>query len=750
MEQLRERLEKILLKHFTRNTVQGLNHGIIQAKKLENVKALHNIKEEEILFVYDATLFGSAKDGMVFTNKGIYWREALGMPEKLDYLELIESTANKDLRNKTFYILDQTREIDVRESYYKLISDLRADLKRSSIVYETYYKSALTSAEERLEELFKEQEYGEIISWLSKYEGLFLKRRHKSVKIREISFQAYLKERMFPKAQEQLEFLEDKDPRFYSKAAPLLERAIQEERHVNLEVRRLRAIGNKDFKEAYMIVEELRGLNLLAEDVLTKVELHTKEAHYRSLGDERLQAIREENYELADALLEQQTRLNIKRGFEIDNIRRSMADAKNGTLKGHMDQLNMFLKEENFSEAEEIKEQIYKIDPTYPLEREKILMSIYKYDLKKAKDQIARVSDAGLRLELEGIRQTTEKKLNEKIRNAARNKEYDVFDKRPEIWNYKDEYGMSAIDYFALEADSVGILKAIDHIEWLLLPANIFGHNFTDLIGFACDPNLGNKKQDPLAILKKVQDKIDLKPVDDRIKFLTTGQERHFFSYQLSQEAKLSEMNQELMSIDHFKHVLAEIEKENHNDIDQIVRYLFASELEAIKSYPKKEEFETSEQYRQRCNAFKKRYLDRFEFIAEYKRQNMARIEGIQELLEDQKNCFIPRISALVASKGAELDTLRALDTLEDTLDLLNLYFPIEQEILTVETGIYDADNQVFLMRIDNETVELPMPLAIAKQFRKTFEKVEFVRLRVIKEGKIIWTTVPLYSSGVV
>lgn len=749
MEQLRSRLETILLKHFSRNTLHGLYSSTIQAKKLENVKAVHTIKGEEILFIYDATLFGSAKDGMVFTDKGMHWREPLGSPESLDYRELIESTVNKDLRNKTVYILDQDREIELRDTYYKLMAELRSDLKRASIIYETYYKTALKSAEGHLAMLSQDKAYREIISWLTQYEGLFLKPRHKSVRIREMSFEAYLSEKMFPKAQEQLTFIEDKNPDFYAKAVPLLEQAMKEERYKGLEARRLRAIENNNFKEAYMILEEERGLNLLEKADFNKLEKMTREAHYASIGLERLAAIKAEDYNLADRLLEEQNTLNVKGGFEIDRIRRSMAVTKRETLKSYTTQLNNYLKDEKIAEAEAVKEQIYKIDPLYPLERENILLTIYQHDMKKAKEQIAKLSDPDLRLELEELRQVTIKKLNEQIRIAARNKAYHVFDNRPELWNYKDEYGMSAIDYFALEANLEGILKALDHIEWLLLPANIFGHNFTDLIGFACDPNLGNKKEDPLAILKKVQSKVDLKPVDDRIKYLTLGQERHFFSYKLSQEAKLSEMNEALMSPDHFSHILMELEKETYHDIDEIVRYLFASELEAIKSYPKKDEFETSEDYRQRCNAFKKKYLDRFEFIAEYKRQNQTRIAGIEALLKDKKNCFIPRISALVPCKDKEIDALRALKTHEDTLGLLGLYFPAKREIIRVKTGVYDADKQVFLMRIGDETVEMPMPLAIAKQFKQTFEEVEFIRQRVIKEGKIVWKTLPLYSSEV-
>lgn len=747
MEQLRLRLEKVILKHFARSTVHGLNRSLIPAKKLENVKALHNIKEEEVLFIYDATLFGSAKDGMVFTNKRIYWREVLDSPQSLDYRALIESTANKELRAKAIFILDQEEEIQIKEIYYKLVCDLRLDLITSSMVYETYYKTALSSATESLARLLERKQYTQIIEWLSQYDGLYLKSKHKSVKLREISFQAYLIERMFPKAKEQLEFIEDKNPRFYNKAAPLLERAIKQERISNLEARRLKAIEGQDFKEAYMLIEEQRALNILEEDDLNTIERGTKNAHYESIDRDRLEAIREENYDIAGLLLEKQKDLNIRQSFQIEQIKEAMKESKKSVLENYVEALNTLLQDEKFVEADKIKEQIYKIDPTYPLEREKILLTIYQYNIKRAKDEISQVSDPSLKLELEEILKKITRKLHEKIRNAARNKKYDVFEKRPDIWNYTDEYGMSAIYYFALEADLEGILKALEHTEILLMPANIFGHNFVDLIGFACDPNLGNKNEDPLDMLKKIKGKIDIKQIDDRIKFLETGQERHFFSYKLRQENKLSDLNQKLISPGYFKQILIEIENQTYNNVDKIIRHLFSGELEDMDSYPTKDEFETSEAYRRRAKDFRRQYLNRFDFIAEYKRQNQSTAEGIDKVLREKKSCFIPQISGLVEYKDKELEALKTLITQEDVLKLLNFYFPVEEEVIRVQVGIYDADQEVFLMSVEGKTKEMPMPLAIAREYRKTFDEVEFVHRRIIKDGQIIMGTVPKYGG---
>lgn len=698
MNQLKSKIEKVILQHFSSSSVHGLKNNPIPSKKLENVKSLHNIKNEKVLFIYDATLFGSAKDGMVFTERGIYWREVLDSPQQLDYRELIESTANKYLPSKLIFILDQDEKIKLKETYNKFICDLRSELINSSIIYETYYKSALASATDYLARLLKTKEFGQIIEWLNKYEGLFLRSQDKSVKLREISFQAYLKVHMFPKAQEELGFIEGKNPRFYRKAAPLLELAI-------------------------------------------------KEADFESLGQARLQAMEQEEYDLAFSILENQKQLGIREAFEIEKIRKTVEQSKRRALTKYQEKLNKRLEDEDLLAAEQIIEQIYKIEAAYPLEKEKILLIIYRYDLERAKEEISQLSDSILQLELKNILQEVVEKRHKKIRNAVINKEYDIFDKHPDIWYDKDEYGMCALDYFALEADLEGILKALDHLKLLLMPANIFGHNFIDLIGFACDPNLGNNKGNPLEILEKIKSKIDFNHIDDRINFLKTGQEGYFFSYKLSQEDRLSQLNQKLMSPDHFKQILIEIENQTNNNVDRIIRHLFSRELEAMASYPAKDEFETSHAYKKRCKAFKQQYLDQASFIAEYKKQNQPMVEGITKLLEDKKRCFIPDISAMVESKNKALGALKSLKSTGDILALLDLYFPIKDDVISVKLGPYHADREVFLMIVDGKEQELPMPLSIAKQYKKTFPEVEYIYRRVIEDGEVILKTTTKYGG---
>lgn len=73
--------------------VAGKN-GSVPAKKLNNAKSSYapfaGIGEdgEEILFLYDDTAFGSAKEGYLFTNHQIYLKNLFENPTFLDYSQL--------------------------------------------------------------------------------------------------------------------------------------------------------------------------------------------------------------------------------------------------------------------------------------------------------------------------------------------------------------------------------------------------------------------------------------------------------------------------------------------------------------------------------------------------------------------------------------------------------------------------------------------------------------------------------------
>ncbi|MEN3330462.1 MAG: hypothetical protein V7638_5269 [Acidobacteriota bacterium] len=64
--------------------------GTIPSKKLNNAIATYasEVPAEDVVLLYDDTVFGSAKDGFILTAEAVYWRNSDGEPERLRYTDI--------------------------------------------------------------------------------------------------------------------------------------------------------------------------------------------------------------------------------------------------------------------------------------------------------------------------------------------------------------------------------------------------------------------------------------------------------------------------------------------------------------------------------------------------------------------------------------------------------------------------------------------------------------------------------------
>jgi TIR domain len=71
-------------------TEERLFVGTIPPKKLNNAIATYasEVSPEDVLLLYDDTVFGSAKDGFILTAEAVYWRNSDGHPDRLRYAEI--------------------------------------------------------------------------------------------------------------------------------------------------------------------------------------------------------------------------------------------------------------------------------------------------------------------------------------------------------------------------------------------------------------------------------------------------------------------------------------------------------------------------------------------------------------------------------------------------------------------------------------------------------------------------------------
>lgn len=780
MERLRAKLEMIAVKYLARASLYGLDQVTIQDKRLRNAKGVHGITDEQIFFLYDDTLFGSAKDGMVFTEKAIYWREKLGTSQRMDYREIVESTAHKALTGNPIRVLGKNHTLEAKKDYYNYICELKSELITIISVYDGYYKNAIEIIEESLVAFAQNKEYREVIDELNKYQGLFLNQEDKSIKIREVSFEAYLGEENFSKAQEELDFINAENPIFYEKGTFLLEQSMTEQKYARLEELQISAIEAQDFQEAYSLFEQQKSLNIRDDNHLEQIELEIKEGHYKKLNqdreaalanraydrayaileeqceigirtrtemedigramkihefeaieEDRLKAVENEEYDTAFSLLEKQKAMGLKSEYEIEIIRESIEQARKEALAKYHEELKRLVDSEDFLASREVIKYIHEIEPSYSVEKEEILILIYQYKLQEADQAISNLPHSELKAELKEIFDITEQMLYEEIRNAARNKEYDFFEFFPDVWKYMDEYGMSAHDYFALEADLEGLKKTLKVMTGDLNVPNVFGHNFIDLLGFACDPGLGNKKEDLLTLLEEIKDQVNLKEIDNRIGFLefegANGEERLKI-----QEYRLSKLNEKLISSNHFAQIIDGMASQDAYDIDSVSQHMAISRLKYDEAYPAKGEFETLEAYKERCHIFSQEHLEKPDSWQELK----SEVERLINLFKVKNARYIPSLSTWIRVGEKQLNLLESLETTQGRLAFYNLYFPIK--IPTVKIGDYDSEKERFFMIVDGVIKEMNVPISVAEDFKMRFEALEFSCQRSFEDGLMV------------
>ncbi len=743
MAVLKSIIEEVALRNLHKNSLYGLDQETIQVKKLQNIETIYGIDSKDVLLLYDNTVFGSAKDGLVFTQKALYWREMLGSPQTMTYGELVKSTIHKDFFSGTFSILASPETIKIKENYYYLLSDLRVELVRKVKKYETDYQQALESFGESVFSLINHEAYDQVVSQIKQYKGLFLTQ------------------------------------------TSLFKRMMKEESYGELEIRRLHAIEEEDFHTAYVLYEELISLHIRSKEYLDQIELTMKEAHYQSLdrkrkralkqGDletayailenqkklnirtagqikhvmdlmkgheydllhqERLQAIIDEKYDIAFFLLEKQRALDVTKESHINDIKRSMERLKKGVLEKYHHKLKKSVEERSFLESEQIITAIYKIDPLYAIEREEILLKIYKGDLDQAKQAIDLLDNKELKLQLHKIFEENSKILYEKIRQSVRNKDYHYFESKPENWHYKDEYGMLALHYFALEADIVGVEKALEATDLSLIHLNVFGHSFIDLLGLAYDFSAEEDIESFFLVLDQLQKKMPSRHIVNRINDLSSGLENIEEEEALNiQKERLKCLNRKLMSIQYLQNVFEDIQADV-KETQVMMEFMYLDQLKMQADYPTKDEFETTGDYKVRCNLFKQDYLNKPDLLERYQKENQDLLDKIKIALETKGTCFIPSLSAILTFNAHGLDCLKRVKSKEGILELFNLYFPLQLPFIQI--GVYNADKEFFFMRVNQTIKKMYVPLWMAERFKKSFGDLSAKAYRYIEEGNLV------------
>ena len=90
----------------------------IPADKEQNARKSYRIDaDEEVIALIDATMLGSAKEGVAFGLKGIYWKNKMEQPVKLSYKQLSKSELSfgKLLKKDSIYIKYEDTKLEIAD-----------------------------------------------------------------------------------------------------------------------------------------------------------------------------------------------------------------------------------------------------------------------------------------------------------------------------------------------------------------------------------------------------------------------------------------------------------------------------------------------------------------------------------------------------------------------------------------------------------------------------------------------------------
>jgi len=78
---------RLAQKHMAANTDVFYTPSI-PARKLQKAAGVHGLRTDDVLVLYDDTLFGSAEDGFVFSQKGLHWKNFTESPSAVTWRDI--------------------------------------------------------------------------------------------------------------------------------------------------------------------------------------------------------------------------------------------------------------------------------------------------------------------------------------------------------------------------------------------------------------------------------------------------------------------------------------------------------------------------------------------------------------------------------------------------------------------------------------------------------------------------------------
>lgn len=104
--------------------------GMIPEKKLYNAHVSMMVKEDEHIVQVDATVWGGNKEGLVVTNRAVYYKNSFEVPHRIVWRELKScSLSGNNIDFGEHGCFNWIGNAEARNAFYKLLSELIAEIQ---------------------------------------------------------------------------------------------------------------------------------------------------------------------------------------------------------------------------------------------------------------------------------------------------------------------------------------------------------------------------------------------------------------------------------------------------------------------------------------------------------------------------------------------------------------------------------------------------------------------------------------------
>lgn len=708
-----------------------LHTSDIPAKKISNVVNIYGINENQIIALYDTTVFKSGKDGIVLCNHCLGWKHAFGSAMMINFKDLVTSGIND--QENTLYVKGDRFDLKSNEFtvFFKKLKELFL-LEDSYLksMYEDYVKASLCEIEEKIGN--------------SKYD--------------------------------------EADRDFRSLEAIITDSTKGYLASLNYYGCLIR-MEQANFDEAYRYFSRLEELQQWETSKLAtlKQTLDVKKAQYEFdlLEKQKENYIQEKQFAKAIDLVAEQKNLGVKRNEQLDSEIQRIESLKEAYIRLLEADILKKLESEEYASVLSTIEKLSEVNPHGQYDEYEVLAKIGIYAFEEAELKIISMKDVNeqLAIKLEQNLQQAKTKVTKTIQEAVYSKNYRFFTNYPSLKNIKDSWGMTPLMYFILQKD----LDGVQLLASTYRPddRNILGHTALNLVSMDVEDDFMIDAcklldKDLIEMLKKLKSKeawnkagnLLIKGIDGLNKNvgdfsvmsataeMETQMNTSLEGYQQEVEAYI----QNLCIENHMEYLKGLLQpKDLNKEYNELIVQKQETEMTLEKLYEKKGTLENSfeDELRMAKNAKLESILyeaarielgkkDEFETSAEFDARRRKKAAELK--LNYRENHYVKgqldRITAeLKVSISNELnETQNAIQLHEkqfislnsqiaDVQHLLNCRFDVNEVlgcyyqayVSKLDIGVYDADLEVFNMIVNQEEKQIKVPRAIAKNFKMQF-----------------------------